>query len=197
MPDNCVSDLSDEQLVKAAIYGDTQAQTALWQKNRKWLAAVIYSYKPRDMELEDIMQEVAIKFVSKLNTLREASAFKSWLRKIAVNTARETARSRKPITQFADNPDYITNNSDNNHSDFNAVHDEAHSLLEHAKTLPAEFREPLLLRCIRGLGCKQIAEILNLPVTTIETRLTRGRRMLRDEWIAKTDKRLDKLSVDA
>jgi len=48
-------------------------------------------------------------------------------------------------------------------------------------TLPPEYREPLLLRCVRALTYQQISEILDLPVTTIETRLARARRMLRAE----------------
>jgi len=49
------------------------------------------------------------------------------------------------------------------------------------RTLPPEYREPLVLRCVRSLTYQQISEILNLPVTTIETRLARARRMLREE----------------
>jgi RNA polymerase sigma-70 factor (ECF subfamily) len=53
--------------------------------------------------------------------------------------------------------------------------------MEQALTLPPEYREPLLLRCVRALSYQQISEILELPVTTIETRLARARKMLREE----------------
>ena len=43
------------------------------------------------------------------------------------------------------------------------------------------YREPLLLRCVRALSYQQISEVLDLPITTVETRLARARRMLREE----------------
>ena len=49
-------------------------------------------------------------------------------------------------------------------------------------------REPLLLRCVRGLSYQQISTILELPVTTIETRLARARRMLREEMGPRLDR---------
>ena len=59
--------------------------------------------------------------------------------------------------------------------------DAARRLLERALGLPPEYREPLLLRCVRALSYQQISAILDLPVTTVETRLARARRMLREE----------------
>jgi DNA-directed RNA polymerase specialized sigma24 family protein len=49
-----------------------------------------------------------------------------------------------------------------------------------AANLPDGYREPLLLRCVQGMGYRQIGEVMGLPETTIETRIARGRRMLRD-----------------
>jgi RNA polymerase sigma-70 factor (ECF subfamily) len=45
--------------------------------------------------------------------------------------------------------------------------------------LPAQFAEPLLLQATQGLSQRQLAELLGVPETTVETRLARGRRMLR------------------
>ncbi len=53
--------------------------------------------------------------------------------------------------------------------------------MQQALSLPPEYREPLLLRCVQSLTYQQIGEILDLPVTTVETRLARARRMLREE----------------
>jgi RNA polymerase sigma-70 factor (ECF subfamily) len=53
--------------------------------------------------------------------------------------------------------------------------------LELSRNLPDEYREPLLLRAVRGLSYRQIADILSVPITTVETRLVRARRMLREQ----------------
>ena len=54
-------------------------------------------------------------------------------------------------------------------------------ILHLARGLPSQYSEPLLLRAVRGLSQREIAETLQLPETTVETRLARARRMLRDE----------------
>ena len=53
--------------------------------------------------------------------------------------------------------------------------------LDVAGRLPDAYREVLVLRAVRGLSYKQIGEILGVPVTTVETRLARARRMVREE----------------
>ncbi len=49
-----------------------------------------------------------------------------------------------------------------------------------ASQLPDGYREPLLLKALHDLSYREIGEILDLPETTIETRIARGRRQLRE-----------------
>jgi DNA-directed RNA polymerase specialized sigma24 family protein len=49
-----------------------------------------------------------------------------------------------------------------------------------AKELPDGYREPLLLKCVHGMSYREIGEVMGLPESTIETRIARGRRMLRE-----------------
>ncbi|MFW5653489.1 MAG: RNA polymerase sigma factor [Planctomycetota bacterium] len=201
-----------EELIEAAVAGQRQAQTALWSAHRRWLAAILIAHKPAWVDVEDLMQDVAVKFITRLNTLRDPTAFKPWLRQIAINAAREAARgpreiplgsgessgsdsgngssgesSRSGFTERGSGPagsgSPFRSELDTPPPDRVSLRDEAGGLLAHAQTLPIEFREPLIMRSVHGLGCRQIAEILGLPVTTIETRLTRARRMLREEWL--------------
>jgi len=178
-------------IVVAAMRGDDDAKSALWQENRRWLAAVLLAHKPREIEVEDLMQEVAVKFVSKIDTLRDPGAFRPWLRQIAINAARESARStrreREERKTFDPDAAEVINRPRRSEQEQADLRDDAADLLEYAQSLPPEFREPVLLRCVKGMSCKQIAQVLNLPITTIETRLSRGRRMLRNEWLAKNE----------
>jgi len=188
MPERWESDASDEQLVIEAMKGDGQVQARLWQAHRPWLAVVLYSYKPQRIDVEDLMQDVAVKFLKRIHTLREPAAFRSWLRRIAINAAREAARSPQQRTASLDaiQESYMTEpeekSTHRNQREQLTTHDEAHRLLELAMTLPSDYREPLLLRSVRGMRCKEIAHLLDLPITTVETRLVRARKMLRDEW---------------
>ena len=60
------------------------------------------------------------------------------------------------------------------------VDDEARRLMTLATRLPETYREPLMLRAIHGMRGRHIAEIMNLAEATVETRIARARRMLRE-----------------
>jgi RNA polymerase sigma-70 factor (ECF subfamily) len=53
-------------------------------------------------------------------------------------------------------------------------------VLEAIRALPALYREPFVLRHLQGWSYRQIAETMGLPVDTVETRLVRARRLLRE-----------------
>lgn len=53
-------------------------------------------------------------------------------------------------------------------------------MMSQVARLPDDYREPLLMRCIHDMSYRQIGEVMGLPETTVETRIARGRRMLRD-----------------
>ena len=183
---------AERQLIERARSGEARAQQYLWRSHRRWVAAIVLAHRPRAIEVEDLMQDVAVKFVSRIETLRDVEAFRPWLRQIVINICRGAARSHRPTLQLAEDqrsddggplqrrpggpaatgasPDRLA-----------ARRDSADRLLNQVMTLPAEYREPLLLRAIQGLTHQQIGEILDLPVTTVETRLARARRMLREE----------------
>ena len=89
-----------EALIEPAKYGDQQAQQELWHAHRRWVAAIILAYRPKTVEVEDLLQDVAVKFVSKIHTLRDVRAFRPWLRQIAINICRGAARSSKVALRF-------------------------------------------------------------------------------------------------
>ncbi len=187
-----LSQSMQERLIAKARTGDRVAQQELWRTHRRWVAAIILAHRPSSVEVDDLMQEVAVKLISKMDSLREDSSFRPWLRQITLNVCRGSARSLRPTLHFAqgESPDdgasegafiAMPASTDETATELVSRNDAAQRLMEQVKSLPPEYREPLLLRCIRSLTYQQISEILNLPVTTIETRLARARRMLREE----------------
>lgn len=183
---------TEEGLIERARSGDRRAQEDLWRAHRRWVAAIILAHRPRAVDVDDLMQEVAVKFLSKLATLRDPGAFRPWLRRIVINLCRGAARGRRADLHLAE--EARTESGEPGESRVTAPaspispsaqiaarREAAARLLQQALTLPPEYREPLLLRCVRSLTYQQIGEILELPVTTVETRLARARRMLRDE----------------
>ncbi|MEK6701073.1 MAG: sigma-70 family RNA polymerase sigma factor [Planctomycetota bacterium] len=160
----------------------------VWESNRRWVAAVILAYKPRWADLEDLLQDVATSLVAHSAELRDPTAVKPWLRSVAINAARLAGRKGKlRLHQSLDESFPGEGTAGRLHEpaagrDPSAPgrQDDASAVAQLALQLPESYREPLLLKAVQGLSYRQISQILGLPETTIETRIARGRRMLRE-----------------
>jgi len=205
-------DRHDED-VAAAVRGESAAVRAVWGRHRRWVAAILLAHKPRESELDDLLQEVAVTLVSKVHELRDEAAIRPWLRSVALNVARAAGRrtSRERARRSRAEPVHAPGPSRSDTGDAGSmpdgaspdtpvqVREEGERLLDLARELPDGYREPLLMRCVRDMSYREIASVLELPETTIETRIARGRRMLR-ERLADLDaraRRETRLEVEA
>lgn len=120
--------------------------------------------------------------VRRIHDVRDPAKIRPWLRTVAINAARAAARKRKVRLRLAaPNADVEHEPAPMDQGEADALRDEANRALDAAQRLHPDYREPLLLRCVRGMSYRRIAQTLDLPVTTIETRIARARRMVREE----------------
>jgi RNA polymerase sigma factor (sigma-70 family) len=69
-----------------------------------------------------------------------------------------------------------------------AIHGDAKRALDRLiATLPAEYREVLILREIEDLGYREIAAVINVPIGTVMSRLARARAALRSRWLQESE----------
>ena len=165
----------------------------LWREHRRFVAAVLIGHAPKQVDTEDLLQEVAVAFVRAFHTLKDPGLLKPWLRTIAINAARSAARRVKIQQRHlrplpGDENEVVDPSQEKNHVRAERA-DQANFVRSLLDKLHPDYREPLVLRCVDGLSQKQIAQALCLPETTIETRLARGRRMLRGELSRSHDTR--------
>lgn len=172
----------DQSLVRDAIAGDESSLRELWSRHRRWVAAILLAHMPRDADLDDLLQEVAVAVVAKITGLREEAAFKPWLRAVAISIAKTTARRRQVrktgwlrLVSFTGARD-----EDRSHDQASPAMLEGRRLMELCAQLPDGYREPLILKCVQDMSYKQIGSVMGLPDTTIETRIARARKMLRE-----------------
>ncbi len=178
-----------DAMVESAIAGDRESLNRLWMHSRRWVAAILIAHKPREADLEDLLQVVALQVCRKISSIEEPKAFKSWLRTVATNTAREegrkTTRRKKSMLRLVGR-EQGTQASPVSADTIMCDTDESQRIYQAAMSLPVGYREPVLLRCMRSMSYQQIGDVLDLPTTTIETRIARGRRMLK-ELLAQQD----------
>ncbi|MEX2218628.1 MAG: sigma-70 family RNA polymerase sigma factor [Phycisphaerales bacterium] len=184
-------------MVEAAIRGDADAVRSLWQEHRRWVAAVLLAHKPRDVELDDLLQDVAMTVVRTIGKLRDGGVLRPWLRTVAINAARASGREERRRRQgmrwdrgremsdvgcgMSDVKQEATaRGTPGVRHPASHIREESGRLLGLARQLPDGYREPLILKCVQGMSYREIGRVLDLPETTIETRIARARRMLRE-----------------
>lgn len=174
------SEQGDTALALAAMAGDRDALRTLWERHRRWIAAVLLAHKPRFEDLDDLLQEVAVAMVSRIDTLRDPRHVRAWLRTVAINAARAAARSGSYRPDLDEHPDRHLSNDPLDQHEALALNEEMGSMLVRLRELPAAYREPLLLRAVHGMSSRVIGDMMGVSPATVDTRVARARTMLRE-----------------
>lgn len=175
-------------ILAAARDGDREALGRLWQRHRRFVAAVLLAHGDA-ADLDDLLQEVALRMTRALAGLASAASLRPWLRTLARNVAIDHGRRRRERQDDGPQLRALPRCDDDPHvpvepwfdARVTARHrDELDAVLHALGALDPDHREPLLLRAVEGLSQREIATALDLPETTVETRLARARRLLRE-----------------
>ena len=118
----------------------------------------------------------------------QGGSFRSWLLRIVTNTCYDQLRykSRRPTTSLEDlteNPDDHSDRliSQTERPEERVLRRELNQLIQIGiETLPDDQRLVLVLSDVQGFSYQEIAEIIDQPLGTVKSRLSRGRRRLRD-----------------
>jgi len=175
---------NEQALVCAAQRGDKESLQLLFRHNWAWLKGLVYSIVQNADDIDDVLQDICVRVISKIDTLREPQRFRSWL---AILARRQALRFRqqKAQRQMPVNMELADLERDSNSAQLidNIEQKEQYQLILSAvKSLPEKYRQVFILEHINDLTYRQIAEILDVPVTTVQIRLVRARRMLYN-WI--------------
>lgn len=137
----------------------------------RWLAG-------NDHDAEDIAQEACVRAFRFVGSFRGGNG-RSWLLAIVRNTAYTWLKKNRPqaiVPLDDDELGEIEDPSAGQAATFD--HADAAVLRAALEELPVEFREALVLRELEGLSYKEIAEVAEVPIGTIMSRLARARKQL-------------------
>lgn len=144
-------------------------------------------------DARDAVQDAFVQAFVKLETFRGSSAFYTWLYRIAFNTAMSHARRQRPTRSL----DAEQTNRGREPVDGQPTAEARLDTSERATQvqralaeLSAEHREVIVLREMDGCKYEEIAEMLELPVGTVRSRLFRARLELRDRLAPILEKNL-------
>ncbi len=174
----------DAQLIDETLAGHSAAFGQLVQKYQDRLYNTVVHVAGNAEDARDIVQDAFVQAFLKLDTFQRSSAFYTWLYRIAFNVAISFRRRKRSMLSI----DYAreTSGAEPMENDLGpaerAERDErCRQVREAIDRLSEEHRMVLVLREIDGCCYETIAEILDLPIGTVRSRLHRGRLQLREE----------------
>ena len=131
-----------------------------------------------DHDAEDVVQEASLRAFKYWTGFSHQNS-RSWLLAIVRNTFYTWLRQRLPDAPHASDGELDDFDTDTPNPETAALREADREILQSAlEDLPIEFREAIVLREMEGLSYKEIADIANVPVGTVMSRLARGRKRL-------------------
>lgn len=181
----------DQTLVAATLAGDPAAFQVLVERYQARLFALVRHYTRNPVEVEDIVQETFLKAFSRLASFQQSSAFYTWIYRIAVNTVldQRKRKSRSPIQPMAEPEELGAPSAEANarmtvRPDAQLEREEIAEITRRVlDELPDIFRTVLVMREFEGLAYQEIADVLEISIGTVESRLFRARARFKQKLL--------------
>ncbi|MCK5067590.1 MAG: sigma-70 family RNA polymerase sigma factor [Bacteroidales bacterium] len=167
----------NRRVIERCLEGDIKAQFQLYKQYSKAMYNVASRFLNNKMDAEDILQESFVTAFNRLGELQNRDAFGSWLKRIVINNCISLQRKRK--IQFEE----IDEQRHGEAVDADEGMPEVDPAMVHRaiKELPAKGRTVLVLRALEGYSHKEIAETLDITVSTSKTQYSRALALLNEK----------------
>jgi RNA polymerase sigma-70 factor (ECF subfamily) len=176
-----MSQKTDEEIAKRVQRGDVASFGLLIGQYEEKILRYAKKFLLDREDSKDLVQEVFIKAYTNIQSFDTKKKFSPWIYRIAHNEFVNAVKKRSRIPVFSFDPDlFLPHPIADETSDSEAEKKELKQTLDQSlEKISAKYREPLILYYFEELDYKEIAEILQIPTSTVGVRLRRGRMMLK------------------
>ncbi len=143
-------------------------------RHKEAIYRLAYSYVRNSDDALDMVQESIYKAFTSLDSLKDFGAIKTWFYRIVVNTCLDFIRIRG--REIVAGQEYLIDNSPGASDSYSDI-----DLNRALGELPDNYRGIIVLRYFEDLQLNQIAQVLDININTVKTRLYRGLDLLRIE----------------
>jgi RNA polymerase sigma-70 factor (ECF subfamily) len=171
----------EEPVIEAVRKGDHYAFKELLRRQDSWVRGVVFAVLGDSQSVDDVTQQVWTAVWARITELRDTRRWRPWLYRLARNAAvdagRNASRRRALDARLSERPETPSAASP---PEMLIDNEKRQAVREAIQSLSPLYREPFVLRHLEGWSYRQIGEVMGLSVDTVETRLVRARRLLRD-----------------
>lgn len=170
------TEMADDELVRLCLKNDRQSFRLLYRRHQQRVRQILYQLCD-PTTLDDLVQEVFLRAWKGLPKFRQSSQFSTWLYRIAWNVGSDyrqaMARDRSRLVTIATS--VVTQHDD---PDLIQIHYQD-LIRKGLSSLSEEHRGVLILHDLEEIPQKEVAEILQIPVGTVKSRLFHARSGMR------------------
>lgn len=174
-----------EQLIRLCKSNDQRAQLEVYNRYYKAMYNTSYRIVKDSYKAEDIMQESFLSAFTKLETLKEASMFGAWLKRIVVNNSIYFYNQNNKYQEVPlDDVIYKVEDEQGIAEDDDLMTIKASQIIETMKTLKDTYQVSLNLHLIEGYDYEEISEIMNISHANCRTMISRAKDSLRKKLLS-------------
>lgn len=170
--------ITDDALVAEVLRGDERAFREVVERHRPRLHALASGILQDTDLASDAVQDAFLKAYGALSDYRGRGVFGAWLRRILVNHCLSLLRQRHSYLCLEDLDRELVS-TDQSPEEQTVAGSETERIRRAMGRLPAHYRAALVLRVVEQLSYREIAQLLAVPESTIETWIHRGRLRMR------------------
>lgn len=171
---------SDEALVIAGRGGDAAALDVLFSRFANMVHGLAFRLLGSDSEVDDIVQDAFVEALTHLHRLEEPAAFRGWLKSIVVRTTCKRLRRRRLLTRLGlrrTEPVDVDSLPISSAAPPEAAA-ELRRIFSLINSLPVQERVALLLHRVEGMTLPEVAEQMQLSLTTVKRRIAAAEQVV-------------------
>lgn len=185
MNENDLNNLSDEELIlEFQQTNNERAFNLIVKRFKNPLINYVYRFLGDYDSCVDVVQDTFVKVYRYKDRYTDVAKFSTWIYTIATNLAKTEYQRRKRLKTFSisgfgdeENNYEIKDNTFRPDKSVDSLYKEE-QIQRALLKVKVVYREPVILRDIQGMSYEEIADILNIEVGTVKSRINRGRKRL-------------------
>lgn len=161
-----------DELIKDARQGNPDAFTQLMQSQMQNMYKAARALLHNDEDVADAISETILTCWEKIEQLKYEKYFRTWMTRILINKCNDILRKKENLFYTPEIPEIPSHDTRLENVEWK----------EALNSLDKRYRLILLLYYVEGFKTSEISQILEMPESTVRTRLARGRKRLAEEY---------------
>lgn len=177
--------MTDEEIVKRVLSGSIGDFSLLVDRYKDKTYSMCYRYTCNAEEAKDLSQDIFIHCYSHLHSFGGASKFSTWFYRLSTNKALDWIRKNEKKVQEIDDEKLIyVKNTEAGPEESCIIREQKMIVQTTINQLSEKYRTVIVLYHYQNLNTREISEILDVPIKTVETRLLRAKEKIKNSLLS-------------